>query len=49
MKSTVWIVSRDRRVYCTTTVPYEDGTVKAMKKAGYRVREATADGKGKKG
>lgn len=45
----VWIVSRDRRVYCKSTVPYSDSVVKAMKKAGYRVKEISANGDGKTG
>lgn len=31
-------ISLHGRVMCVTTVPYSDGIVTAMKKAGYRVK-----------
>lgn len=31
------IVKKGGRVYCETTVPYSEETIKGMKKAGYRV------------
>lgn len=32
------IISKDKRVVCTTTVPYSKETIKAMKDAGYKVK-----------
>lgn len=39
------IISKDRRVYCVTTVPYAPETVTRMKKAGYKVKEVDNGGK----
>lgn len=33
------IITKDKRVVCTTTVPYPAETIKEMKKAGYKVKE----------
>lgn len=33
------IIMKDKRVLCTTTVPYPAAVVKDMKKAGYKVVE----------
>lgn len=33
------IIMKDRRVLCTTTVPYPAAVIKGMKKAGYKVVE----------
>lgn len=36
-------------VKCVTTVPYSESTIKAMKKAGYKIKEKeTADDKRRK-
>lgn len=32
------IISKDGKVYCTTTVPYPPEVIKQMKKAGYKVK-----------
>lgn len=34
-----WVVTKDKKVYCTTPVPYPPNIVKSMKKAGYKVKE----------
>lgn len=34
-----WNISKDGVSYCTTTVPYPKETIKAMKAAGYTVKE----------
>lgn len=31
------IISKDKRILCTTTVPYPAEVIKDMKKAGYKV------------
>ncbi len=33
------IIMKDKRILCTTTVPYPAAVVKDMKKAGYKVVE----------
>lgn len=33
------IISKDKKVYCVTEVPYPAEVVKSMKKAGYKVKE----------
>ena len=33
------IISKDKKVYCVTSVPYSAEIVKQMKKAGYKVKE----------
>lgn len=38
------VISKDGRVVCVTTAPYNKQTVAALKKAGYKVREVQ-DGK----
>ena len=35
------IISKNGRVVCVTTVPYDQQTVKAMKAAGYKIKEVT--------
>lgn len=35
----MWIVSKDGKGYCRTTIPYDAAAIKSMKKAGYTVRE----------
>lgn len=35
----MWIVTKDGKGYCCTSVPYDAETVKSMKKAGYKVKE----------
>ena len=37
MKQTI---TKDKKVYCVTTVPYPPEVIKQMKKAGYKVKEA---------
>ena len=32
------IITKDGKKMCTTSVPYDEETIKQMKKAGYRVR-----------
>ncbi len=46
----MWIVTKDGKGYCCTSVPYDAETVKSMKKAGYKVKEISdplPQGKGK--
>lgn len=38
------IITKDKKVYCETTVPYPPAIIRQMKKAGYKVKEITADG-----
>lgn len=33
------IISKDNKVFCTTTVPYSPEIIKEMKKGGYKVKE----------
>ena len=33
------IITKDKRVVCVTTVPYSKEEIKAMKSAGYKVKE----------
>ena len=33
------IITKDRKAMCTTTEPYHKETIKAMKEAGYKVKE----------
>lgn len=33
------IISKDGRVVCVTTAPYNKQTVAALKKAGYKIKE----------
>lgn len=35
----MWIVSKDGKGYCRTTIPYDAEAIKSMKKAGFTVRE----------
>lgn len=45
------IITKDKKVVCVTTAPYTNEEIKAMKKAGYRVKEIedeTDNSKGKK-
>lgn len=39
------IILKDGVVVCETTVPYPKETIKAMKKAGYKVKEVINDDK----
>jgi hypothetical protein len=32
------IISKDKRVVCTTTVPYPPDVIKEMKNAGYKIK-----------
>lgn len=34
------IITKDKRTLCVTSVPYSEETIKQMKKAGYKVKEA---------
>lgn len=34
-----WIISKDKRVVCETTVEYPKEIIKAMKDAGYKIKE----------
>ena len=43
------IISKNGRVYCETTVPYPKETIKAMKAAGYTVKEIKESKDNKKG
>ena len=36
MKQTI---TKDKKVVCTTTVPYPPAVIREMKKAGYKVKE----------
>lgn len=36
---TTQIITKDNKVYCTTTVPYPPQVIKQMKAAGYKVKE----------
>lgn len=33
------IISKDKKVMCTTTVPYPKETIKIMKAANYKIKE----------
>lgn len=33
------IITKDKKVYCTTSVPYSKEEVKSMKQGGYKVKE----------
>ena len=33
------IISKDGKVFCTTSVPYPSEIIKQMKKSGYKVKE----------
>ena len=33
------IISKNKKVYCVTTVPYPPKVIKQMKQAGYKVKE----------
>lgn len=33
------IITKDGKVYCTTTAPYSKETIKQMKKAGFKIQE----------
>lgn len=39
------IISKNNKVVCVTTVPYDKGTVKCMKNAGYKIKEVADDKK----
>lgn len=41
--ATKQIISKDGRVVCVTYVPYAADIIRAMKKAGYKVKEVTSD------
>ena len=32
------IITKDKKVYCVTTVPYPPAVIREMKKAGYKVK-----------
>lgn len=34
-----WIVMRDGKAVCVTTIPYPPDVVKTMKQAGYKIKE----------
>jgi hypothetical protein len=36
---TKWIVTKNGKVYCKTTVPYSPNVIKQMKAAGYKIKE----------
>ena len=38
----VQIIKKDGKVQCVTTVPYSEETIRAMKKAGYKVQTKEA-------
>ena len=38
MSSMKQIISKDKKVICTTTVPYSKDIIKSMKEAGYKVK-----------
>ena len=40
-----WIISKDKRVVCETTVEYPKEIIKAMKEAGYKIKEVKDDTK----
>ena len=33
------IITKDKKVYCTTTAPYSNETIKAIKQGGYKIKE----------
>lgn len=33
------VISKDGKVVCTTTVPYDKDTIRQLKKSGYKVKE----------
>lgn len=33
------VISKDEKIFCQTIIPYSADTVKAMKKAGYKIKE----------
>ena len=33
------IITKDKKVYCVTTVPYSKEVIKAIKQGGYKVKE----------
>lgn len=35
----VQLIIKDKKVKCRTTVPYPPDVIKAMKKAGYKIKE----------
>jgi predicted fused transcriptional regulator/phosphomethylpyrimidine kinase len=37
------IITKDNHVECVTTVPYPPEVIKAMKKAGYKIKEVKDD------
>lgn len=37
------VITKNRKVICTTSVPYTQDEIKEMKKAGYNVREVKGD------
>lgn len=39
------IITKDKRVICTTKTPYPPEIVAQMKKAGYKVKEVKENGK----
>lgn len=39
MSKTIQTISKDGKVVCVTSVPYDSRTIKTMKKAGYKVKE----------
>lgn len=32
-----WIISRDGKILCVTTVPYPSSVIKSTKQAGYKI------------
>lgn len=37
------IITKDKKVVCTTTVPYPPATIRELKKAGYKVKEVEVE------
>lgn len=37
------LIIKDKKVMCRTTVPYPPDIIKAMKKAGYKIKEVPDD------
>lgn len=33
------VITKDGKVFCTTTVPYPTAVIKEMKKAGFKIKE----------
>ena len=39
------IISKNNKVVCVTSVPYDKDTIKCMKNAGYKIKEVADDKK----